>query len=470
MPPPVTPSPFRLTRRDPTRRSAGPQFANSPRFLLSQSTPQESKDDVDIVDDDAPPSTGPAARTPAQPRHVVPPPRRPRDVIEDYHDGEWLGNTEARNNEAMSPGDFAIDSSPLDDSGTPVGPDTEFDTLFTPTENGKKRQRLSAGEGQTLDQKSNRQSEERQSSSPEPRRPTFDPLHTPAPRLAQRPPAQNLAAQATPGIPAKPGDAGVGIPGSTKTPFRSRPRFMLSTQKPRSQPPFRAETPSATQSTPPQERRKPTFVLPRSPSPNEASDNIPAPFSPSSRTLHRRGRPRSSVAGYVPGGMAAEVRSWILEVGSKREQAVINPAPVESNGSRVVDLTRYLLAARIVQVKPAGLKSAGALSFVLAEPVNNFPTGDEEPEILKIMIMGPPRSRPAPHATLSRARIPQPGFIHEGDLLGIYRDLAWHVTFGEFQALSVANGLQTEPFQNCASGSPERWLIVMEWDLVEAAT
>lgn len=310
----------------------------------------------------------------------------------------------------------------------------------------------------------------RHSSSPEPQGPAFDPLQTPASRLAQRPTAQDAGTQATPGPSTKPWGPQIATPGSTQTPFRSRPRFVLSTQKARSsQPAFRAETPSATQPSSPQERRKPAFVLPRSPSPNPASEDIPAPFSPSSRTLHRRGKHRSGVGCYAPGGMAAEVRSWILEMGATREQVAINQT-IGLAGDSSANLEQYLVAARVVQARSAVVSNAGALSFVRAEKVVVSPTEDDgEKEFINILIMGPPRSKPQLHGATSRSNGPRTGFIR-GDLLGVHRGLAWHVTFEEYHSLGITNGLRTELFPDDGSINREQWLIAMEWDLVEEAT
>ncbi|KAJ5377614.1 uncharacterized protein N7496_005023 [Penicillium cataractarum] len=472
MPPPVTPSPFRLSRRHPpTRRSAGPQFANSPRFLLSQSTPQKGRSDVEIVDDDAPPSTAPVTRTPAQPRQAGTQPRRQRDVIEDSDDGDWLGNADTRDNGVNELADDSIASSPPVGPGTPGPLDAEFDALFAPTRDGNKRQRLSAGGVQNLGQPLPNTLEQRHSSSPEPQGPAFDPLQTPAPRLLPRPAAQDQSTQATPVTSVKPWAPLEATPGSTQTPFRSRPRFVLSTQKPSSsQPAFRAETPSATQPTSPPERRKPAFVLPRSPSPNAALEDIPAPFSPSSRTLHRRGKNRSGV-GYAPGGMAAEVRSWILEMGSKHEPLNATNQAVGTTGDVSTDLGRYLVAARVLQVRPAVLSSSGALSFVRAEKVASLPTDDnEEKELLNILIMGPSRYKPQLHGPSSGAHGLRSGYILEGDVLGIHRGLAWNVTFEEYQALATANEFQTEAPRDDESSKAEQWLIATEWDHVEQAT
>ncbi|KAF3390470.1 hypothetical protein F1880_009061 [Penicillium rolfsii] len=471
---PQTPSPFRLSRRQPpTRHSAGPQFANSPRFLLSQSTPQRARDDIEIVDDDeAPPLTAPVTSTPGQSRHesrsTSTQPRRQRDVIEDSDDGEWLGHPDSRDNGVNELVEESIDSSPPADSGTPGPLDAEFDALFAPTRDGNKRQRLSTGVIRSLDQDPHQTLEKRHLSSLEPQDPPRDAFQTPAPRLTQRPAAQDVGTQGTPGTSAKPWAPPTGTPASTQTPFRSRPRFMLSTQKPRSsQPAFRADTPAATQPTSPQERRKPAFVLPRSPSPDATLDDIPAPFSPSSRTLHRRGKNRPGVAGYAPGGMAAEVRSWILEMGSQREQVSLNQAIGTRERSK--DLSRYLMAARVLQVRPTVLSSSGALSFVRAEKVNLTQSEDEQKEVINIMIMGPSRSRPRSHEPSSRTNALLTGFIHEGDSVGIHRGLAWHVTFDEHPALVAGKRLQKEPPQDGENPQREQWLVAMEWDLVEEA-
>ncbi|OOQ85012.1 hypothetical protein PEBR_30991 [Penicillium brasilianum] len=470
MPPPVTPSPFRLSRgHPPTRRSAGPQFANSPRFLLSQATPQKGKSDSEIVDDDAPPSTAPVTRTTAQLRQAGPQSRRQRDVIEDSDEDEWLGNADSRDNGVNELADDSIASSPSVDPGTPGPPDAEFDALFAPTRDGNKRQRLSAGWTQGPDQTLANTLEQRYSSVPEPRGSTVDPLETPAARPLQRPTAQDLSTLATPTTSIKPWVPPIATPGSTQTPFRSRPRFVLSTHKPRgSQPAFRAETPSATQQISPQERRRPAFVLPRSPSPDATLDDIPAPFSPSSRTLHRRGKNRSGV-GYTPGGMAAEVRSWILEMGSKHEPLSAITQTVATAGHSSTDFGRYLVAARVLQVRSAVLSSSGALSFVRAEKVAITGTEDDEKKILNILIMGPSRSKPPSHGPPSETRGPGSGYIHERELLGIHRGLAWNVTFEEHQALAAANEFQTEVPQGGEPSKAQQWLIAMEWDLVEEA-
>jgi hypothetical protein len=168
--------------------------------------------------------------------------------------------------------------------------------------------------------------------------------------------------------------------------------------------------------------------------------------------------------------MAAEVRSWILEMGSKREQIAINQA-VGMAKDTSPDLGQYLVSARVLQVRPAVLSSSGALSFIRAEKVTMLQSEDgDRKDIINIMIMGPSRFRPQSHGASSRVNSPGAGFIQQRDLVGIHWGLAWHITFDEYQALVAANKLQTESPQDGESSHKEHWLIAMEWDLVEEAT
>ncbi|KAJ5594249.1 uncharacterized protein N7459_000457 [Penicillium hispanicum] len=468
---PGTPSPFRLSRRNPpTRRNAGPQFANSPRFLLSQTTPCRRSDDFDIVDDEGPASTAPAARTPAPSRNANPP-RRQRDVIEDSDDGEVLRNTGIGISEANEPDeDDGIDSTPPIGPDTPGSLDAEYDALFAPVRDPNKRRRLSPRGQLSSDRKLSDQPEQIRSSSPEAPTDASGPFESPAPLpppISQTQP-QDVGMQDTPRMPVRPMGPTLSTPGSTKTLFRSKPRFMLSTKKPpSSQPVFRADTPSASQPpSPPTERRKPAFVLPRSPSPNAHAEEILAPFSPSSRTLHRRGRPRSGVPGYAPGGMAAEVRSWILETGSKRDQLVPRHTSVNTDPGSRERLEQYLVAARVVSARPALHSSSGPLAFIHAESVADSADGAGNVAV-NILAMGPPRSKPQSR----RASTTHGMSLLAGDLLGVHRGLAWDVEVPASRALSVVPGQGFGPPEDYNGDGPkERWIVAMEWDLLQETT
>jgi hypothetical protein len=455
-----TPSPFRLSRRQPSTRRSGPQFANSPRFLLSQTTPQKGQNDLDIVDDDYSLSTAPVAGTPAPRRNAIPP-RWKRDVIEDGDEEDLPGITSTQKKGGTELVDDIIDSSPPKAPVTPGPLDSEYEALFEPVEDGHKRrrvlgqpsltQKLHEGIGQT-------------SSSPEAPSQFVAP-ETPASGSLPRTATQNPNLEATPRVLPR---AFGSTPGPTSTPFRSKPRFMLSAKKPpSSQPLLGTQTPAPSQLTStPLEKRKPTFVLPRSPSPKSTKDDIPAPFSPSSRTLRRRGKQRAGTTSYVPGGMAADVRSWILETGSKREQALPGRSlNTDSETSFSGALSRYLVAVRVTSVSHATLSSCGPLAFITADTVNDCGQREEDANVLNIVALGSPRSKPR---SSSRST---PGQIQPGDLLGFHRGLAWDIDLHDHRISSATTELQTTNSQvdtpeNCS----KRWLVAMEWDLVEEGT
>ncbi|KAJ5220404.1 hypothetical protein N7468_009608 [Penicillium chermesinum] len=426
MPLPGTPSPFRLPRRQSTRR-AGPQFANSPRFLLSQSTPRTSNQ-IDIVDDDEPLSTAPAAYTPQ--RSVAP--RRPRDVIEDSDDIEFSRHRDLGQGDTNAIEDNPISSTP------PFEPDTPGPWMQIADEQGTRDQPLLSAREQA-------------SSSPDPRRQTHEALDFSAPNRLPRTTSTEPDVHATPRLSAKPSTPGFVTPGNTKTPFRSKPKFMLSSKKPlSSQPVYKLETPTATRQTSPPERRKPNFVLPKSPSPKKAIDDIPAPFSPSSRALHRRGRARAGVSAYAPGGMAAEVRSWILETGSKRENALPHRVSTIDTDNFATVISQYLVAARVLHARHGFLSSSGPLVFLEAEKVS-VTSNDGDAEILRLMVMGPPRSTPYLVAAEN------PNYVQPGDLVGVHRGLAWDV---DFQASGSRRPQDPEQSEG------EKWLVAMDWDII----
>ncbi|KAJ5703884.1 hypothetical protein N7493_011022 [Penicillium malachiteum] len=451
-----TPSPFRLSRRQPsTRRNAGPQFANSPRFILSQITPQKGVRDRGIVDDGAPPATAPVAATPLE-RRV--PPRSKREVIDDSDDGELPRSTYTQRKGVHRTTDYVIDSSPPDAAESAELLDAEGNAAFEFIEDSNKRRRIQR-DRRTLAEKLNEATKQTlSSSSPRNTKNAFAPPGTPAPRSLPKTEFQN----STPGLPLRSTSWTTSTPANTKTPFRSKPHFVISSQKPpSSQFALRAETPAAFQQTSPSlEKRKLAFLLPPSPPPKEKVDDIPAPFSPSSRTLNRRGRRRSNVSGYSPGGMAAEVRRWVLEMGSKREQ-IKHKAGFYGNEKGSGDLSQYLVAARVVSVTQAAFSSAGPLAFIRAECVSE---SEGEMTVLPILAMGLPRRKPS---SCSRST---PFQIKVGDLLGFHRGLAWDIDLHAPEASAYLGSGEQEVIlseMDNTQNPKERWLVAMEWDLVE---
>lgn len=397
--------------------------------------------------------------------------RRERDVIEDSDDGEFSAGGD-KSNELV---DDAIDSSPPQHPQSPGLLDAEFDTVFAPVRDRSKRRRIFV-QGDAL----SRQRQEPQhdlviSSSPE-LQPKADAFNSPDFRPSRGPAGPEPAVQKSPAAILRPA-AGASTPGNTKTPFRNRPRFMLSsTQKhSNSRSVSKSDTPPTKPPTSPAERRKPVFVLPRSPSPSAAEGDIPAPFSPSSRTLHRRGRPRSGVPGYLPGGMAAEVRSWILEIGAKRDQACGQLTPVSTESTRGVssdELGNYLVAARVIQASQIALSSSGPLAFIKATQIVGSAVQDKNPDsAMSILVMGLPRSKP-PSRQMSSATTIQAPDIQTGDLIGVHHGLSWKLELNTDlteteMSSSMVIQLPQHSSDNEVHANTEEWLVAMEWDLIQ---
>lgn len=241
--------------------------------------------------------------------------------------------------------------------------------------------------------------------------------------------------------------------------LRSQPRFVLSATDahPQSSQLPLSGSRSHLQSSTPNPTRKPAFVLPRPPSPSQVDNSaaaIPTPFSPSSRILGRRGRPRDGGTAYFAGGMAAEVRSWILDMGAKRDQANMTslssrPAP---------DVHDYALAVKVASVRQTALTSSGPLAFVRGYPVLTLSEetqgpADSEPT-KNVVLFGSPRARPtaSPTEQVIRSRAPD---LQSGSIIGVCRGLVWEI---ELSDLGLEGAVET--------ASAGKWLVGMEWDLI----
>lgn len=390
-------------------------------------------------------------------------------MIEDSDDDEgftedWAHGTQWEREEVI---DDAINSIPPDETGAPGLFDDEFDALFAPERDGTKRRRLETSERRSLGQKLEQDGPV--PLSPEPQQRPTDLFDTPAPQPTPGAMPRDTNIQGTPAARSQFMGSEILTPATTKTPFRSKPRFVLSTKKPPdTQPIFRGDKPLISQPGSPPERRKPAFILPRSPSPSAAADDIPAPFSPSSRALRRRGRPRVDAENYAPGGMAAEARSWILEMGSKRE--TVSALALQPNQAHGV--SRYLVAARVIHANQAVLSSSGPLTFIQAEAMGGSLPERERQGLIYIMAMGLPRSKPASREITSPPSTVQTATIQPGNLLGIHHGLAWDVELRESQPLSSAMKSvemhQPTPSRTDVGRAPKKdWLVAMEWDIIE---
>lgn len=438
--------------------------------MLSQSIAQKEDDDLDVIDDDGPSSTRKVESATRA--------RQQREAIEDSDDAADIGDIRIGGRDVDKLPDDAIDSTPPEEPETLGILDAEFDALFAPVRDGNKRRRV---ESATPFNSNLAQIDPILSSPPETANTPANPIDLPD-KSGQNTTTWDMGIQRTPAPSARPFASAASTPGNMRTPFRSRPRFMLSsTAKPpssQSAPKFKPDTPGIS----PPERRKPAFVLPRSPSPNPDAEDIPAPFSPSSRTLHRRGRNRAGVSNYIPGGMAAEVRGWVLEMGTKRGQ-LPKPPLAQAPDSQAADaslekLNAYLLTARVVHVSQSALSGCGSLAFLQAEVLTgNHVQGRNPDSALNLMIMGPSRSKSAVRPVHSHSDATITPDLRKGDVVGIHRGLNWGLEFGnhfcEHQTPGKVSGHVSERGSAENGGHPETkegWLIAMEWDLVETAS
>ncbi|KAL2868630.1 uncharacterized protein BJX67DRAFT_46479 [Aspergillus lucknowensis] len=432
------------------RQNVRSQFASTPRFVLSQRAvgqPKRAGDSDSILsEEDAEPFPVRVTQTAAPVQTSS-----RKDVIEDPRselDHEW-GRYEAPADETRAEN---IPSSPPVDVAEL---DAELEALFGPTKPRAKRRRISLHQATPVSQ-ARKPRDLIESSPPEPRFPEAEP---PSPSLPYR-----TTPSRAPRHPATPVTA--------KQTTRNLPRFLVpspsyppsSTQ---SQQPFRplAATPGPT-------TRKPVFVLPRSPSPEQDDQNdIPTPFSPSSHALRGRGRQRSSAPSYLPGGMAAEVRSWILEMGTKREQQLLAVRDNRNGaGPSSVDLQqKYSLVVRISNVRQHALGSCGLLAFVRGqdEPsLEHMESGDGEDAPQKTrnaLLLGPPRLRPGELRT--SAHVPS---LQAGNVVGVFRGLVWEVDseLDSGVAPEYERALQHESARCPGLG---RWLVGMEWEVISSS-
>ncbi|KAJ9392087.1 hypothetical protein DTO063F5_846 [Paecilomyces variotii] len=472
MPPIGTPSPFRLPSqrprsasargaglafRSPASSSAGRQFASTPRFVLPGSTPSRfSRDEIYSSDEEEPSS--PVAR----PRrelgsNTAPSSSRQKDAIEDSEEEDA--------NPSNSPGSGAQhdvpDSHPCDGERDLVA---EFDDIFPPTPNRVKRRRVSADPEVFSSYRRRSHLDPIHSSPSEPPSPSearngspppsalpraTAPIATPAPRLS-------LSATTETSRP--------GISIAAKTPFRAPPRSLFSASQSVSRPSpqirFGSSTP-APQS--PRQRKRPAFVLPRSPSPSYQTDDhsIPTPFSPSSRSL-RRGRPRSNTPSYVPGGMAAQVRSWILETaatGEHNRRTMSNSAQTHISSEQ----KKFLLTAEVI-TSSQGTLASGPFTLVKghsAEIQPLQPSQYSSSQDRNLLLVGPPQSKSTGVGPSTASE--QAPKLSKNNVVGVHHGLLWEVELG-FE--DMVRGLDSRPGEATAAQNKEKWLVGLEWEIL----
>lgn len=389
---------------------------------------------------------------------------RQREVIEDTGEDEGIARPKK-----VGISDDELDSPPPELEGDV---DSEFEDLFAPTTTQRtKRRRLSLdAENETPSHQQGRaQDDNILTSSPEQRSSWNGPPITPFLRSKAPSQSQNVTVPTATSNPSTPATA--------KPSFRQHHRFILSANASQQAPPSQTGTPFTPAPIPAsrtpistQQRRKPAFVLPRSPSPSREDEDVSflsTPFSPSSRVFRRRGRPRNNVPEYVPGGMAAEVRSWVLEMGTKREQLHLNFGTSNSMQQSSIDTRNYLLTARIKGARQTALASSGPLAFVQAQVISHptpkyEETGNEiDYDSRNILLMGTPRSHSEPLELK-----PDSG-------IWVYRGLVWEIELKEddmddlMRGDSSQAGLTDYQPSTTKTADHERWLVAMEWDLLQ---
>jgi len=153
--------------------------------------------------------------------------------------------------------------------------------------------------------------------------------------------------------------------------------------------------------------------------------------------------------------MAAEVRGWVLEMGTKREQLDSSVGRFDAQG--VVDSRKYFVTARVVRVVRSVLRSSGAVAFVEAELLSKGSIL-EDAERRNLLLMGFPRSRSGDFQ------------LGQGSVVGVYRGLVWEIDLdrdGVDHLVKYDLGVaDVDSHQPSAVNDRERWLVVMEWDLL----
>jgi hypothetical protein len=313
----------------------------------------------------------------------------------------------------------------------------------------------------------NRQLVNTELSAPE----SFEPLSEPqTPDQAHAPQNENLSSSI-----------------KTASVFQTRPRFILSANYT----PASAATPAT--STSESTRKKPTFVLPRSPSPDKedvSSSDIPAPFSPvATRTLRRSGRPKSSgaAAAYVPGGMAEHLRDWIMEADMKRKVTSERQPHQKQNDAR------FSTIGRIDSCQNAFLKSSGPVMMVQMSPEVARKDEPSDSEPMAVLLLGVAASRA--HANNTRqsytARSATSEKLKPGEIIGIGAGLSWEIEVDSVNTNDTTHNDRTTighrvvpSSQSDSEGDLEdqedeitlpassahstrkTWLVAAEWDLL----
>ncbi|KAJ5820042.1 hypothetical protein N7474_005633 [Penicillium riverlandense] len=148
---------------------------------------------------------------------------------------------------------------------------------------------------------------------------------------------------------------------------------------------------------------------------------------------------------------------------AKRDQLVTGSTRTSSESAGDLsqeELRKYLVAARVFHAHRSTISGSGPVTRIKAKPVAINPEIDENAELINVMIMGPPRSKPVLQQQLTHTGSVQghPGLtVQTGDLIGIYQSLSWTLEL---------NSKCTNPDDDRPQ-EKDSWLVAMEWDLIQ---
>lgn len=272
----------------------------------------------------------------------------------------------------------------------------------------------------------------------------------------------------------------------TPTPFGGRRRFILSQSQSQSQSllqqrnTYNSNILASPQTPAPTTKQKPTFILPQSPenvtgtgTRTEEFSSLLTPFSPSSRKQRRGGGQPS----YVPGGMAAEVRGWILEAAMKQGQLSGNS--LGNTGNTMAQPDRNEIVLRVEESRRHTMSSCGLLTFIRGKLVNkNNNNQDECPDELEenehkngsiqlnALLLGTP--------CITKHGLGNEKPLEPHCLIGLRRGLVWEVEFhdnvdhNDYDDHDVVQGTDKgKDRQTCNRDAASRkWLVSVGWDIL----
>ncbi|KAI1933328.1 hypothetical protein LOZ66_006520 [Ophidiomyces ophidiicola] len=390
-------------------------------------------------------SSGPAPQFAAAPRFVFQMRRDGADEeIEESEGNAFLGNSYGLNS------DFDVNNMFWD------GEDVDNHGLLltsSPSRHRSKRRRVSISSEGVVDETTSKGEFDRISPSPSPPRDLS--MHIMAtPRLAEN--TNDLASPTlrrmtpTPNPPA--------ISGSTPQISASqKPRFLFNSNS-QSQP---TAGPTATQ------LQRPLFKIPRTPSRPSALSDMSLLTSPIAFPYAKR-RSKAGTHNFLSGGIASEVRGWLLELGARKQVFQdLRPSSSSKSTQSLIDRGKidYHLVGEVNQV--------GVSNALFTRKSQTSKPG--YPSLFTAVILSPESlhglSLPPPPQQLLLFGVPTLGSgpIKKGVFIGIQPGLVWEMNMEPHLSQNLTNPSPT-PTQG-DSGTEQgamsrKWLVSVEWDIL----